>query len=134
MGRAWKAFVLSLAGVAATVTLTGAALAVVGSGLSSPANAVHVSAPLLAPPHSHESRAADKHATRTPGTAAPATSSSTDVLNRPAGSTVEGGEAPSVGASATATTGTPSADESSPSDDESHHEEHPDEDEDHGDD
>jgi hypothetical protein len=135
MGRAWKAFVLALAGVVATVTLTGAALALAGSGLSSPARAVHVSGPLLVPRRSTQSRPADMHASRTqtqtPGT--PSQRAST-VLDPHSGSTVAASDAPSGDASATEKDGTHGSGESGGSHDAHHHEEHPDDEEDHGDD
>jgi hypothetical protein len=133
MGRAWKAFVLGLAGVAATVTLTGAALAVAGSGLSSPANAVRVSAPLLVPLGSTRSSPASRHATRTETQSSAAVSPPASIaLDSPSGSTDAAGDAPLVNASEKG--GTRGSEEGHKPDDEHHHEEHPHEDEDHGDD
>jgi hypothetical protein len=135
MGRAWKVFVLGLAGVAATATLTGAALALAGSGLSSPANAVQVSARLLVPRESTRSRPASRHATRTETRTSGAASPRASIaLDPPSGSTVAAGDARSGDASAIETGGPHGSKEGDRSEDERHREEHPHKDEDHGDD
>lgn len=100
MGRTtWKAFVLCVVGVAATATLTGSALVLAGSGLNSPAEPIHVKAPLLVPRRSPQSHAAGRPTTRTLGTAPTDASTAAD----PPQSTEAAGDPSSGDSSATTT-------------------------------